>query len=90
MRNAESAVSVSGFLILVSDPPLAPELGEALRRAGCLVRDAGVGSLLVDVQAPTFEQAERELRLYVAAWLALNEGAEVEIEPESRPDPDPS
>ena len=38
--------------------------------------------LLVQAQAPTREQAERELRIYVASWLALNEGAEVEIDAE--------
>jgi len=43
------------------------------------VQDEGEGALLVQVSAPTPEQAERELRLYVASWLALNEGAEVEI-----------
>ncbi|HLM33902.1 MAG TPA: hypothetical protein VK285_07505 [Gaiellaceae bacterium] len=40
------------------------------------------GALVVQVPAPTGEQAERELRLYVASWLAVNEGAEVRIEPE--------
>ena len=46
----------------------------------------GEAALLTQVPAPTHEQAERELRLYVASWLALNEGAEVEIDPEPEPD----
>ena len=50
------------------------------------MEDGGEAALLVQVPAPTREQAERELRLYVASWLALNEGAEVEIEPEPEPD----
>lgn len=79
-------VSVGAFRILVSPSRLAPELGEALGRAGCLVEDGDEAALLVQVPAPTREQAERELRLYVASWLALNEGAEVEIDPEPEPD----
>ena len=45
------------------------------------MQDEGDGVLLVRVEAPTPEQAERELHLYAAGWRALNEGAEVEIEP---------
>jgi len=79
IRKIDRPVSDSTFRILVSDSQLTSELGEALGRAGCLVQDEGEGALLVQVSAPTPEQAERELRLYVASWLALNEGAEVEI-----------
>jgi hypothetical protein len=46
------------------------------------VQEREEGVLVVQVPAPTLEQAERELRLYVASWLAVNEGAEVGIEPE--------
>ena len=52
------------------------------------MEDGDEAALLVQVPAPTREQAERELRLYVASWLALNEGAEVEIDPELEPEPD--
>jgi hypothetical protein len=76
-------VSVGAFRILISPSELAPELGEALSRSGCLVEDAVEAALLVQVPAPTREQAERELRLYVASWPALNEDAEVDIEFES-------
>jgi hypothetical protein len=82
MRKTTGPVSFGAFRILVSPSRLAPELGEALGRAGCLVRDGGEGVLLVQAPAPTREQAERELRLYVASWLALSEGAEVEIDAE--------
>ncbi len=77
----DGPVSLSVFRILTSPSELAPGLGEALSRSGCLVEDGGEAALLVQVSAPTREQAERELRLYVASWLALNEGAEVDIEP---------
>lgn len=76
-------VSVGAFRILISPSELAPELGEALSRSGCHVQDIGEAALLVQMPAPTREQAERELRLYVASWLARNEGAEVDIESES-------
>ncbi len=76
-------VSVSAFRILINPSELADGLGEALSRSGCLVEDGGEAALLVQISAPTREQAERELRLYVASWLALNEGAEVDIEFES-------
>ena len=82
MRKTTGPVSVGAFRILISPSRLAPELGEALGRAGCLVQDGGEGVLVVQAVAPTREQAERELRLYVASWLALNEGAEVEVDPE--------
>ena len=82
MRKTTGPVSLGAFRILVSPSRLASELGDALGRAGCLAQDGGDGVLLVRVQAPTREQAERELRLYVASWLALNEGAEVEIDAE--------
>jgi hypothetical protein len=88
MRKTTGPVSSGAFRILVSPSRLAPELGEALGRAGCLVQDGGEGVLLVQAPAPTREQAERELRLYVASWLALNEGAEVDIDPELGPEPD--
>jgi hypothetical protein len=88
MRKTNGPVSAGAFRILVSPSRLAPELGEALGRAGCLSQDGGEGVLLIQVPAPTREQAERELRLYVASWLALNEGAEVEIDPELEPEPD--
>ncbi|HVD10608.1 MAG TPA: hypothetical protein VNB88_08190 [Gaiellaceae bacterium] len=82
MRKTTGPVSLGAFRILVSPSRLAPELGGALGRAGCQAQDGGEGVLLVEAQAPTREQAERELRLYVASWLALNEGAEVEIDAE--------
>jgi len=88
MRKTTGPVSVGAFRILISPSRLAPQLGEALGRAGCLARDGGEGVLLVQVPAPTREQAERELRLYVASWLALNEGAEADIDPELEPEPD--
>lgn len=86
MRNTTGPVSVGAFRILVTPSRLAPELGDALGRAGCLVQDGGEGVLRVQAPAPTRDQAERELRLYVATWLALNEGAEVEVDPEREPD----
>ena len=79
-RKIDRPIPVSAFRIRVSDSRLAPELGEALGRAGCLVQADREDVLTVQVSAPTAEQAERELRLYVASWLALNEGAEVDIE----------
>jgi hypothetical protein len=88
MRKTTRPVSVGAIRILISPSRLAPQLGEALGRAGCLAQDGGEGVLNVQVPAPTREQAERELRLYVASWLALNEGAEVDIAPELEPEPD--
>ena len=88
MRKTTGPVSVGAFRILISPSRLAPQLGEALGRAGCLARDGGEGVLLVQVSAPTCEQTERELRLYVASWLALNEGAEADIDSELEPEPD--
>jgi hypothetical protein len=86
IRKTTGPVSIGAFRILISPSRLAHELGETLGRAGCLVQDGGEGVLVVQAAAPTREQAERELRLYVASWLALNEGAEVEVDPEPEPD----
>ncbi len=47
------------------------ELVDTLTRAECAVRQLGPSEIAVDVpRAPTADQAERELKIYLALWHA--------------------
>jgi hypothetical protein len=59
------------FRVRLHTPLRLPELVDTLTRAECSVRELGPAEIAVDVpRAPTAEQAERELEIYLALWRA--------------------
>lgn len=57
------------FRIRLDDSRLLPELVDTLLRAECLARRVSETEVDVSVpHAPSPEQAERELRLYLSLW----------------------
>ncbi len=66
--------------IAVSDPTLTLALRDHLRRARCIAFLAGPGLVeVVEPETPSEAQARRELRAYLAAWLALHPRVKVEV-----------
>jgi hypothetical protein len=68
------------FRITLEDPARLAELADALARTECAVEELGPAELAVDVpRAPSAEQAERELRIYLALWRAQHPAARAEL-----------
>jgi hypothetical protein len=57
-------------------PALLGDLKSYLEAAECRVRKVGPATLDVTIpRAPSAEQAEREVALYLKAWQAMNPGS---------------
>ena len=73
--------------VRISDAHLLSDLKSFLESAECRIR--GVGPATLDVtlpRAPSEEQAQREVALYLKAWQAMNPGAHARIVGEGRTD----
>ena len=67
------------MLIRVLDPQFTIDLRDQLRRAGCIAVQMGPDLLDVAVlDAPTSDQAEREVRAYLRTWTAAH-GIEADV-----------
>jgi hypothetical protein len=73
--------------VRVSDEALLRNLEEFLVATECRVRKVGNVTLDVTLQAPTEEQARRELDIYLRTWPAMHPGAYARIVGE-RAEPD--
>jgi hypothetical protein len=70
------------FRVRLHLPLRLPELVDALTRAECSVHELGPVEIAVDVpRAPTREQAERELKIYLALWHAQHPEARAVLSP---------
>jgi hypothetical protein len=70
------------FRVHLYAPDLLPELVDMLERAECVVRRLGPAEIAVDVpRAPSSDQAERELRIYLAVWDAQHPDAQTALSP---------
>jgi hypothetical protein len=66
--------------IQVSDAHLLGDLRAFLESAECHVRELGPGTLdVVMPRAPSPDQAEREVRIYLQAWQAMHPDAYARI-----------
>jgi hypothetical protein len=76
-----TAKAVSAAMqIQVSDAHLLGDLRAFLESAECHVRELGPGTLdVVMPRAPSPEQAEREVRIYLQAWQAMHPDAYARI-----------
>jgi hypothetical protein len=71
---------VCGMRVRVSDQALLGDLQRYLRATECIVKKADDDELNVSVpRAPSDEQAQREVAIYIQAWRAMNPGARAEI-----------
>jgi hypothetical protein len=70
------------FRVHLHAPARLPELVDTLLRAECAVRELGPAQLAVDVpRAASAEQAERELKIYLALWHAQHPEARAVLLP---------
>jgi hypothetical protein len=66
--------------VFISNPRLLRDLQNSLRRAGCIAEQRRSHELEVYVpEAPSEDQARRELNVYLATWQATNPGVEAYI-----------
>jgi hypothetical protein len=66
--------------VRISDAALLGDLKGYLEAVECRVRDVGNATLDVTVpRAPSPEQAEREVAIYLKTWLAMNPGAHARV-----------
>ena len=73
------------MLVRISDAALLANLKVFLEATECRVREVGQATLDVTMQrAPTRDQAEREVAIYLKAWQAMNPGAHARIVGEGR------
>jgi hypothetical protein len=72
-----TAEAVSAAMrVRISDADLLGDLRAFLEAAECQVRELGPATLAVVMpRAPSSEQAEREVRIYLQAWQAMHPGA---------------
>jgi hypothetical protein len=76
----------SGLHVFISNPRFLRNLQDSLRRAGCVAEQRRSHELEVYLpEAPSPEQARRELNLYLAAWQATNPGIDAYIIESSEP-----
>jgi hypothetical protein len=69
----------------ISDAHLLDNLKEFLEAAECRVREVGPATLDVTMaSAPSAEQAEREVAIYLRTWEAMNPGAYARVVGEGR------
>ena len=66
--------------VRLSDPAFVQDLISYLRSTECLAEQTGVDAVEVEVpRAPSAEQAERELTVYLAAWRAMHPGVHADF-----------
>jgi hypothetical protein len=74
--------------VRISDAALLGDLKVFLEATECRVREVGQGTLDVTMpRAPTRDQAEREVAIYLKAWQAMHPGAHARIVGEGRDNP---
>jgi hypothetical protein len=77
--------------VQTSDPALLGDLMTFLEAAECTVRAVGPATLEVSMlRAPSVDQAEREISIYLQTWQAMNPGTDAHIVGEggdSEPEP---
>jgi hypothetical protein len=78
---AINAVGVSaGMRVRISNADLLKDLHGYLEAAECRVRKVGQVTLDVTMnRAPSAEQAEREVAIYLKTWTAMNPGSYARI-----------
>jgi hypothetical protein len=75
------------MLVRISDAHLLADLKVFLEATGCRVREVGQATLEVFMErAPTRDQAEREVAIYLKAWTAMHPGSHARIVGEGRAD----
>ena len=66
--------------VRLTDSALIGELKSFLEKVECRVRNVGLATLDVAIpRAPSPDQAERELRIYLRMWEAMNRGVYARI-----------
>jgi len=66
--------------VRISDAALLGDLTDFLRAAECCVRKLGEATLDVTMpRAPSVEQAQREIDIYLKTWQAMHPGAYARI-----------
>jgi hypothetical protein len=71
--------------VRISDAALLGELKRYLEAAECRVRHVGKATLDVTMpRAPSEEQAQREVSIYLKTWQAMNPGAYARVVGEGR------
>jgi hypothetical protein len=66
--------------VQTSDPALLGDLMTFLEAAECTVRAVGPATLDVSMlRAPSVDQAEREISIYLQTWQAMNPGTYAHI-----------
>jgi hypothetical protein len=66
--------------VRISDPALLGDLQRYLRAAECVVEQSDENALDIYVpQAPSEDQARREVAIYLQTWQAMNPGARADI-----------
>jgi len=86
-RCGHSGVSPAALHVFVSNPRLLFDLQCFLQRMGCATTHVGSHELEVEVpDAPSQEQAGREVELYLALWEGRKQFPDVEAYISSRDD----
>jgi hypothetical protein len=82
-------VGVSAAMrVRLSDADLLDDLKTYLEAAECRVRKVGNGTLDATMdRAPSAEQAEREVAIYLKTWMAMNPGSYARIVGEGTEEP---
>ena len=71
--------------VRISDAVLLGDLTDFLEAAECRVRKVGEATLDVTMpRAPSNEQAQREVAIYLRTWEAMNSGAHARVVGEGR------
>jgi hypothetical protein len=71
---------LAALRVRISDAALLDDLRTFLEAAECPVRNVGLGTLDVTMpRAPSSEQAEREVAIYLRTWQAMHPGADARI-----------
>ena len=74
--------------VRISDSALLGDLRGFLEAAECRVRKVGRATLDVTMsRAPSLDQAEREIRIYLRTWEAMNQGVHARVVGEGSEEP---
>jgi hypothetical protein len=87
----DAAITAAGVLaamrVRISDAVLLGDLTDFLKAAECRVRKVGEATLDVAMpRAPSAEQAQREIDIYLKTWQAMHPGSYARIVSEGRAD----
>jgi hypothetical protein len=90
-QERDVAIMAAGVLaamrVRISDAVLMGDLTDFLKAAECRVRKVGEATLDVAMpRAPSPEQAQREIDIYLKTWQAMHPGSYARIVSEGRPD----